>query len=204
MSRAGRDAALMVAVVMAWAWPSAAQSLDFGAKGGVGITSVSNVSEITSTSDSDAARRFGPIVGGFVAAPLRGRLSIQAEALVSMRGARLDIDSNDDQTLRLTYLDVPLLVKLTAPSGGDDKALYVVAGPYIGFTLQAKVRDDGDDQDIGDRVKGADFGVTAGAGLQGRRWLVEGRYSEGLKNIASDSDDSVKVRTIAVLAGIRF
>jgi hypothetical protein len=203
MSRVARSV-WVVALTALWASPSAAQGLEFGAKGGVGITSVSNVSEITSTSDSDAARRFGPVFGGFAAAPLRGRLSIQAEALVSIRGARLDVDSNDDETLRLTYLDVPVLVKLTAPSGGDDKALYVIGGPYIGFNLQAKVREGDEDRDIADRVTGTDFGVMVGAGLQGRRWLVEGRYSAGLKNIATDSDDSVKARTIAVLAGIRF
>lgn len=203
MSRAARGVAVAVLTVM-WASPSAAQGLELGAKGGMGITSISNVSEITSTSDADAARRFGPIFGGFAGLPLRGSLSIQAEALVSMKGARLDVDSDEDETLRLTYLDVPVLVKLTAPPGGDDRALYVIGGPYFGFNLKASVREGDEDHDIGDRVKSTDFGVTVGAGLQGRRWLVEGRYSEGFMNIASDSDDSVRTRTIAVLAGIRF
>jgi hypothetical protein len=195
----------MVVSIAMFAAPSAAQGLEFGVKGGVGMSTVSNVSEITETSDAEAGRQFGPVFGGFVGISLGGsRLSIQPEALLTWKGATLD-DDGDGETLRMRYLDVPLLVKLTAPSGGDEKALYVLGGLNLGFALGADVHADDADQDISDRIKSTDFGLTVGAGLQARRWLVEGRYTEGLVNIAvDDSDDPVQTRMFAVLVGIRF
>ncbi len=192
-------------VLVMCASPAAAQGIEIGAKGGVNMTTVSNVSEITDTSDAQAGRRFGPMFGGFVAIGLgASRLSIQPEALVTWKGATLDPDSTDE-LLRLTYLEMPLLVKLTAPSGGDEKALYVLGGPNLGFALNATQANNGEDVNIDDRVKKTDFGFTVGAGLQGRRWLVEGRYTEGLVNIATDeSGDSAQTRTFAVVVGIRF
>jgi len=186
--------------------PGAAQGIEIGAKGGMNMTTVSNVSEITDTSDAEAGRRFGPMFGGYLNISLSesSRLSIQPEALVTWKGATLDPDSSDE-LLRLTYLEVPLLVKLTAPSGGDEKALYVLGGANFGFKLDAIQSNNGEDVDISDRVKSTDFGFTVGGGLQARRWLVEGRYTEGLVNIATDeSGDSTQTRTFAVVVGIRF
>lgn len=172
------------------------------------MTTVSNVSEITATSDAEAGRQFGPMFGAFVRFGLGQSLfSIQPEVLFTAKGAALDTDDDDPPSLRLNYLEVPLLVKLTAPSGGDAKALYVLAGPTVGFKLSAAIRSGEDDseEDIDDRLKGTDFGITLGGGLQGRRWLVEGRYTEGLVNVAAgDADDPVQTRMFAVLVGIRF
>lgn len=202
MSFVNRYVLTAVALLVSAA-PAAAQGLEFGIKGGMNISSTSNVSEITSTSDGDAGRSFGPILGGFVNVKLGiANLSVQPEVLVNWKGASLE---DGDQSLRLTYLDIPLLVKLTAPAGGDDRALYVIAGPTIGFNLRAAVRDDdGNDDLIDSDIKSNEMGITFGGGLQARRWLIEGRFTEGLTNIAKDSSDTVKTRTIAVLFGLRF
>ncbi len=199
------DAVRVVVCLAMGAAPVAAQGIEVGAKGGVNMTTVSNVSEVTDTSDAEAGRRFGPMVGGYVNIGLgTSRLSIQPEALVTWKGATLDPD-DVDELLRLTYLEVPLLVKLTAPSGGDEKALYVIGGPNFAFNINATQADTDGDFDISDRVKSTDFGFTVGGGLQGRRWLVEGRWTEGLVSVATDdSGDSAQTRTIAVVVGIRF
>lgn len=70
--------------------------------------------------------------------------------------------------------------------------------------MSASVEDNGEQDDIGDLLKSTDLGFTVGGGLQARRWLVEGRYTQGLGGIALDSRDSVKTRTIAVVVGMRF
>lgn len=197
--------ATVALAALACAAPAAAQTLQFGVKGGMVMTTVSNVSEVSDTPDGQAGRRFGPTVGGFVNIGLGSSLlSLQPEALLTWKGATLDPDDSDE-VLRMRYLEVPLLVKLTAPAGGDGKALYLLAGPTIGFPVSVRATVDGDAADIKDRVASNEFGLTVGGGLQGRRWLLEGRYTEGLSSIAADtSGDATRTRAIGVLFGVRF
>jgi hypothetical protein len=190
-----------LALVTSYAAPAAGQGVEYGAKGGLIIASVSNVSEISSTSDSGAGRRFGPTVGGFVSLHVwKPWLSVQPEVLVTAKGATLEKGDLDEQALRLNYVEIPLLLKMKAPSGGDNKALYLIAGPQLAFKLSTRI----DDEDIGDRLKSTDFGVTLGGGLEWGRFLFEGRYTEGFANIASDANDPVRTRGIAAMVGLRF
>jgi hypothetical protein len=64
-----------------------------------------------------------------------------------------------------------------------------------------------DSVDISDEVAGFEISFVAAVGYQMNRFLVEGRYMEGLTNLLDeDIDEGVtyKSRTFAILAGFRF
>ena len=107
----------------------------------------------------------------------------------------------------LRYLEVPLLVRFSTPASGSPSA-YLLAGPSVGFKMSATHHlgaDGGEDRDVSDRVDGADVGLTFGGGVQWSRWLLEGRFTQGLRDVATDEgDEAVRTRSFVVLAGIRF
>ena len=63
-------------------------------------------------------------------------------------------------------------------------------------------------QDITDQTRDTDVGVTIGSGVQGRHWLVEARFTAGLRNIAADAAEVAAPvnhrRAFAILGGWRF
>lgn len=202
LSRIG-IAAVLLSITAA---SSSAQSVEAGAKIGVGVSSITNVSVITETSDDDARVNVVPTVGAFVTFGAGRRVAFQPEVLFARKGVRLD---DNDTTLDLRYLEVPMLLRFTvAPEA--NRTVYVLVGPSVAFNLDATIRStdaagDDDEQDIEGLVEERDLGLTIGLGLQRRWWLVEGRFTEGLASIAiEDSDDRVRNRTFAVMFGVRF
>jgi Outer membrane protein beta-barrel domain len=200
--------ALMAVMVAA---PAGAQSIQAGAKFGLNVTSVSNTSVITGLPDDAAGVEPGPLIGAFVTlGPTGGRLAFQSELLLAKKGARLDENSNSRTRLDLWYLEFPLLAKLSLSTGGG-RSIYALAGPTFGVKLSASIRsidsdtDEDTEQNIDDRVKGSDGGLIFGIGIQGDRWVFEGRFTQGLANIAADdSGEAVKIRAFAAVVGVRF
>ncbi len=68
----------------------------------------------------------------------------------------------------------------------------IEAGPQVGFLMSAKVKAEGEEEDIKDSVKGIDFGANLGIGYKLESGLNFGaRYNLGLSNLndGEDSDD---------------
>jgi hypothetical protein len=61
-------------------------------------------------------------------------------------------------------------------------------------------------RDFSDQIKRVDAGVSFGAGATFDRFLVEGRWTEGLRDAESGDRfaTAVRHRVLAVLAGFRF
>ncbi|MPZ21707.1 MAG: outer membrane beta-barrel protein [Luteitalea sp.] len=192
------------------ALPSAAQSLRTGVKAGVALTSLSNVRALTESAEEDAGIGIGPMIGGFLNIDWDVGIGLQPEVFFVTKGVSLNehVSENGATAVTLTYLEIPLLAKLSPPSYGGT-SWYLLAGPSIGFKLSSTIRysDDreDDEEEIDRRTTGTDLGLTFGGGWEGEHWLVEGRFSPGLRNISSDpTEPVVKTRTFAMLAGIRF
>ena len=193
---------------IAWALVGAAsaasaQGMEIGVKGGLSVAEFSG-----GDNDFDEAEgsRKGLVAGAFLAFPLGGPLSLQPEALFAQKGSAYDF-SDLDTTIKLDYVEVPLLLKARFGVGIRP---YVFAGPYVGFRLSAKADSDaGDDGpdglDLEDETKGTDYGYVAGAGLEIGVVLVEARYARGLGGIASDEiEDDIDNAVWSVLVGLRF
>jgi hypothetical protein len=188
-----------------------AQRIQGGIQGGV---SFSNLANLTNAIDFggpiDVNRRTGIVIGPFVAFPVNETVAVQVEGLFTARGAT-PTDGTNELQIRLSYLDVPILLRL-APSRA--RPLYVLLGPSINFNVSAKTTDvvpSGVEEDVKDVIRNAEFGLVFGAGVAAKRALVEARYSAGLTDIVGDRaaaaisiDAPIRNRAFAILAGIRF
>jgi hypothetical protein len=111
-----------------------------------------------------------------------------------------------DRLERRGYLDMPLFFRF----GRSSQRLYFLAGPSVGLRLAAEATEtvDGvaETRDFSDQFKRVDVGVSFGAGATLGRALIEGRWTEGLRDAESGQsfDTAVRHRVPAVLAGFRF
>jgi hypothetical protein len=148
-----------------------AQPAVFGVKAGINLATVTFDPE----PDEDVLDRRTGFVGGlFVVVPASDRLGFQGEVLFSQKGASEDGGAGD---LALDYLEVPLLLRVGTASPLET-SFHAFAGPSIGLRLRARVTTetfDGEteDEDIADDVKGFDFGVVAGAGVNFGRFTLD-------------------------------
>jgi hypothetical protein len=200
----------VILVLLFPALPCAAQSVQAGVKFGVAVTSLSNASTITQASDESWSALAEMTAGGFVTLARSERFAIQPEFLFVTKGVEQELESAAEvgaASVLLRYLEVPLLVKFSKPASGTLLA-YLLAGPSVGFRMSATHHlgtDSGEEVDVSDRVDGVDVGLTLGGGVQGRRLLLEARFTQGLRNVATDEgDEAVRTRSFVVLAGIRF
>jgi hypothetical protein len=195
----------MVMATLAFALPraAAAQGLTYGAKAGVTLATVSEDAE----ADSGWGYRVGLAAGGYVALPLGSRLAIQAEGLFNQKGARADVDDLVT-TLKLDYVEVPVLVKYAVTHGGA-RSIHVFGGPSIAFKVRSRATasfgDTTIDTDEDENIENVDLGVAAGAGVDFGKWSIDGRYTFGLSNLVkSDDEAELRSRAISVLVGVRF
>ena len=151
----------------------------------------------------DLAWKAGVVGGVSFRFPLADNLFLQPEALLSMKGFKEPGDSN---SITIYYLEMPVLATLRIPTEGSVTP-FVSAGPALALKLKASVNGNNRQEDIDGFVKGSDFGIVFGVGIDVGRFSVEGRYTHGLANTSNDPDDSdfsAKNRTFAILAGVTF
>lgn len=185
--------------------PAAAQPVTGGIKAGVVFASVPNFESVT---DLSTSVRTGVTGGGFVRFAIGKRFALQPEVLYTQKGVEGE-ESGAKITVELAYLEVPLLARYDFGAGTTRG--YVFGGPSFALELDAVSKSsfggESHEEDIGDDVERFEFALVAGAGVEFGRFLVEGRYSEGLTDIPkgdTDLDESLRSRTFAILAGIRF
>jgi len=141
-------------------------------------------------------------------------LSIQPELLYVQKGAT-DDDEGVDVTLKLNYIEVPLLLKIKIPTEGNVSPYFLV-GPAIGFKAGCKISGESDGASVDldcdeDNIefKSIDLGGVVGAGVGfpvGSGQAVLGaRYNLGLIRVDDyDDDEPVKNRAFSFLAGYSF
>ena len=186
--------------------PATAQGIFGGVHGGMGSTTLSNLrNAIDFGGPVDIERRTGVVIGPFIAFPMNETVALQVEALFVTKGAT-PTDGTNELKIRLAYVDVPVLLRLTRPS---IQRFYFLLGPSFNVNIDAKTIDvipTGVEQDIKDTIRNAELSVVVGAGVTVRSVLVEARYSAGLTDIVDDPDITAPVRNrgVAILVGVRF
>ena len=215
--------------VLAAAAPATAQTPDpppapgrmhYGVRFGPSFTSLTNVDPFDETA---ALAAFEPTLnfGGYVQRDLTGPFSFQPEVLFAAKGHRIrDKDAEPfttstgeiklpaaDRVVLVRYLEFPLLLRMSRRTH-ENTSVYVIGGPAFALRRNAVIRevaDAGRREDIGALVSGTNLSYIAGAGLQHRRWLVDARFTRGMRNIASDAAPMpVKTGAFSVLMGARF
>ncbi|MCX6567131.1 MAG: porin family protein [Candidatus Aminicenantes bacterium] len=177
-----------------------------GVKGGLVIATMTG----DDIEKNDA--KIGFALGGYLTLNISNDFSIQPELLLVQKGTKWS-EGGGTQGFRLTYLEIPILAKYSF-AAGTNMNVFVFAGPALAFKIRATVYgeygDESDSEDL-DYIKGMDFGLAFGGGLEmpfGKNVLTfDIRYTFGLGNCwkAADGDDSkIKNSAIMFLAGIGF
>lgn len=192
----------IAAAMCAFATPAAAQTA-VGVKGGLTVATFKTVPD----NSGGLTNHLDWSGGVFVVPKSRTRVTAQFEALVSRRGAKLDVDvfGFGLGAIRLTYLDLSALLRLRA--GTSDTSAYLIAGPTVGVKLDAEFVLLGFSPSIDGAFKDTEVGITGGAGIETGRYLLEARYMLGVTNVVKVIDVAglgAKSRVFTVLAGVRF
>jgi hypothetical protein len=202
--------ALALSIAAAPAAAAAAQP-EGGIKGGVTFANIPKLADLFEEASglvlgeaADVGQRVGIAVGGYVAFNITNVFAIQPEVLYVQRGLSGDAPLGPGTfALELDYLDAALLVRLGASATG----FKVLAGPSFNFNVRAVgTAENEDDEELGDEIEGLGMSIVTAAGYYGNAFIVEGRYEEGLTNVAAFEgvDDSFRHRVFMVLAGWRI
>jgi hypothetical protein len=168
----------------------------------IGVTAGINLATVAGDDDEGAKNLTGFMVGVSFISRMTDMFAFQPEIAYSVKGSKFE-ESGEDSELKGTYIDFPLLAKISLGTamGESRPALYV--GPYAGFNIGCRATAVGvtvDCEDIGIDPKTVDFGLVGGVGMDFGRMNVFARYQFGLTNLADDFD--AKNRVIQV--GGRF
>lgn len=201
-------ASLVVVCLLGHAHASGAQSISGGFKIGVTAARLPGVTDAVGAPVDAEESRWGVTGGVFVTVPLNDLVAFQPEALYVVKGATLvgrEAATGYTLSFDARYLEMPLFFKF-----GGSSRLYFLAGPSVGFRLAAEASETvngvTETRDFSDETNGVDVGVSFGAGVTFGRLLVEGRWTEGLRDVESEdrSATTVRHRVLAVLAGFGF
>ncbi len=155
--------------------------------------------------------RYGLGAGGFLTFGLGPNLALQPEVLYVMKGARFEM-GDDEVTLKFAYLDIPVLLKYRFPTTGGTRP-NLFAGPVGSIRLSADLQsvEDGAEEewDYSALVKGFDFGLAVGGGLDfamaGSTITLDVRRTIALTEWPEWTDrGSVRNEGWLVMAGVGF
>jgi len=188
-----------------------AQGVTGGLKAGMNIANIhgDNVEDVWDS-------KIGICAGGFITCSLSDLFAIQPELLFTMKGSKAEGEVEGEPaklTMKLNYLEIPVLAKLLIPTPGTVRpSLFVGPSLAIKLTGKGKVEYAGESEeaDIED-VKSTDFGLVFGGGVdfalgQGKL-TVDARYTLGLTTTREPEDGEevdVKNGVISIMVGYSF
>jgi hypothetical protein len=192
-----------------------AASVDATASGivGKGLKVGLNSATMSGTgADPGLTPQTGVVAGAFVTLGLTERLSVQSEVLYTEKGAECESGARPYE-YRFSYIEVPVLWKLTIADRGATFRPNVYAGGFVGFKTGAQIETYRDrDQEEADEAtfpsaRGIDAGYAVGVGadlsLGPGRALVDVRYGRSLVS-AVTTGANVTHRVVSVFLGYAF
>ncbi len=204
---AGAAVAAALALLLA-AGGASAQRLSTGVKGGFNSSTVAG----PDAADATAVQAFSG--GAFLTLRARRTLAFRAELLYTRRGGAWSLTEKRNR-VRLDYIEVPLLAKLSLPLEGAAAQPHLLAGPDL--ALRVRCRIEAPEQGIPggtpcEDVDGATFtrydvGVAMGGGFDflfgHTRLTLDARYVRGLTRMVHDvARDRIRSRTFTAMMGV--
>lgn len=187
----------------------------FGAKAGLSVANLYGFEE--ADLEGIDKRPILGFTGGLTAQfPLSPSLAVRPEVLFTQKGTQLSGADDDPpteatQTIRINYVEVPVMVRVSVPVGPFADA-GVLVGPSVGFKVSESVtlEQNGvqvNDPDLsGDSVTSFDAGLAFGAEYGSGPFAVEARYTAGLLDINDDDDGEPSIRNgvFSITGAFRF
>jgi opacity protein-like surface antigen len=188
---------LAIAIASFCAAPLVAGAQGFGIKGGLSYGSVPNNNGAL---PGNLSPHDGFALG--IGASTGGVVGFGVEGLYAQRGFTSSVTGFSQQ---LSYIDVPLYLKVTLPTGMIRP--YALVGPQVSFEMNCDAGGSGSCPSGRDKVT---YAGVIGAGVRFGVWTgvsVEGRYQYGLSNLnynTVSNSSSYRPRSFMLLAGIGF
>jgi hypothetical protein len=161
--------------------------------------------------DPNWVLRFGLCGGGFLALPFSENVAIQAEALITTKGSKEVGPLFSDYatyiySMMITYLEIPVMVRLTTRSLTRNARIFFMAGPAVAFKLHSRFMRSGEVLDFGG-VRSNDVGLVLSVGsiIRGKSYQ-ELRYTAGLSRIIEEGGVPLNVKNgvFSLIVGYRF
>ena len=158
-----------------------------------------NIANVTDADDADA--RIGLAAGAEFEYGVTDMIGVSAGLVYSMQGYKFS-EGNVDTTVKLDYLNVPILANVYVAPG-----LAVKLGVQPGFKLSSKVKMEGSGISIegesdDDGVKGFDLSIPVGVSYQYQNIVLDARYNWGVTKVFDDVDSKNSVFQITL--GYKF
>jgi hypothetical protein len=161
-----------------------AQDTRFGLKGGLSLyTLTDSFGGVEETSDS----KLGFAAGIFVEKPFTDIFSLQVEGLFVQKGGEYADDDWGDESITLSYVDVPVLLKANIPLEGNATP-YLYGGGFVGYLVDASAEEDGVSFEIDEFTNDINYGLSFGAGVSFGAFNLDIRYDLGLADIYDEGD----------------
>ena len=152
------------------------------------------------TDADDADPRIGLAAGAEFEYGITDNIGLSAGVLYSMQGVKASEESVD-YTLKLDYLNVPILANFYVAKG-----LALKLGVQPGFKLSSKVKGEASgvtaELEVEDGVKSVDLSIPVGLSYQYQNIVFDARYNWGVTKIVDDVDSKHSVFQITV--GYKF
>jgi len=158
--------------------------------------------------------RVGFVGGGFAEFELGKVFAIEPQVLYVQKGAKYNVDltgggPSGNATLKLDYIQIPVLFKAEYREAGRNYAPSLFVGPAIAFKTSCKISASADgtsaSEDCGtDAVNSTDFSLVFGIGFELSRFVLQARYDLGLTNVPQDSGVDIKNGGFAITLGYGF
>lgn len=158
-----------------------------------------NIANVTDADDVDA--RIGLAAGAEFEYGVTDMIGVSAGLVYSMQGYKFS-EGNYDTTVKLDYLNVPILANVYVAPG-----LAVKLGVQPGFKLSSKVKIEGSGTSIegesdDEGVKGFDLAIPVGVSYQYQNIVLDARYNWGVTKVFDDGDSKNSVFQITL--GYKF
>ncbi len=195
---------------------AAAQSTYLGFVGGLNVSDL-NFEDVGSSGSTNSFH-----AGVFANFSVGQSLSIQPELLYTVKGAEVvDFGPVLGQDLKLTYLQIPVLARLSFPANSNTRG-HIFAGPAVAFELNCKVEGEvltldtsvdcasfGGGEGGPIDTSSTDFSIMFGGGLNfdlnGTLLFLDARFDVGISDIEDRTGlASVRNRTLMLSAGVGF
>jgi opacity protein-like surface antigen len=192
---------------------SAGAQITIGIKGGANLSNFS-ATENGGEPEVPYDSRTGMLLGATAGISVTPWLTVQLEGRYSQEGTQ-QTEAGVTASLRLSYVDLPVLARVHIPTGASPVMPFLYAGGFVGFEVDCGLKTSGavslevdcETADVGRQTN--DYGVVFGGGTDVRLGpgavTLDIEYSLGLRNMAEDPDTGEAYsRVFAFLAGYRF
>lgn len=157
-----------------------------------------NIADLTKVDGSDV--RVGLAAGAEFEYQATDMLGISFGALYSMQGCKGELEDGIDGTIKLDYINIPILANVYVAKGFAVK-LGVQPGFKVNSKVTAKAGGASASVDL-DGVKSFDFSIPVGLSYEYRNFVLDGRYNFGVTKWADDTDSKNSVFQITL--GYKF